>query len=187
MVTSATDGYSPCAALEPPTMAIEGAAVRASAAAVAATSVSNLREKVMRSATQPARRTCASEARDRPAPERGGVVDAQRVVAEREQAAGHDQRPQHEAVLVAAAGERDLAVVDLERARLRRVLVGGDRDHRQPQRLPPQERVVVVLGLGVGELAELDLAEKPRRGGVGDIEQRQLGPRLAALRRGVLP
>ena len=61
MVTSATEGYSPGAASEPPTMAIEGAAVRASAAAVAATSVSSLLEKVMRPATQPARRTCESQ------------------------------------------------------------------------------------------------------------------------------
>ena len=44
-------------------MAIEGAAVRASAAAVAATSVSSLREKVMRSATHSARGTCAAQKR----------------------------------------------------------------------------------------------------------------------------
>ena len=56
MTTSETEGYSPGAASEPPTMAIEGEAENASAAAVAATSVESLREKVMRAATQPARR-----------------------------------------------------------------------------------------------------------------------------------
>src|SRR4051812_36185784 len=58
MTTSATDGYSPAAASEPPTIAIDGAAVRASAAVVAATSVRSLWEMVMRAATQPTRRTC---------------------------------------------------------------------------------------------------------------------------------
>ncbi len=59
MITSETEGNSPWAASEPPTMAIEGVAVNASAAHVVASATESFRKRGMRAATQPAPQTCA--------------------------------------------------------------------------------------------------------------------------------
>ena len=61
-VISATDGYAPGPASWPPTMASEGAAVRASDEHAVAAAIRSLRRRVMGAATQPGPDPCGSAA-----------------------------------------------------------------------------------------------------------------------------
>src|SRR5690348_10447826 len=58
MITSATEGNSPAAAFDPPTMAIDGVAAKARAAHAVASASESVRKPGMRAATRRAAKTC---------------------------------------------------------------------------------------------------------------------------------
>ena len=188
-VISATDGYSPAAASDPPTMAIDGAAESASAAQAAASARGSLRRKVMPAATSAGGDPCGqpdSKGANGPGASVSRSYACRPSLGEREQAPADDERAQHVGALAvdcpaiadAVAGRPGSATAC---AALPRRPV-GDRHDREALRRPPQERVVVVLGLRrTSTRRGAAWCSSRGVGRVGDVEQRDLRAEPHAL------